>query len=91
MQLEKAPMPIGWHVVVFPDVIDNKVDIDQWTADACKWLKDWSVTGTFWAFLHGVNGKERERLSPIFYFSEKMDNWPAANEFADKFGGKVLK
>lgn len=83
----ERPTPHGWYTVVFPKVHDQNTILELWLDQVHEWFKLRDIKQKFWCFAHGVEKKEMNRISPVFFFKDEMD----AASMMWRFNGELLK
>jgi hypothetical protein len=82
----ERPTAHGWTSVVFPNIHDQNTILETWLDEVHKWLRDRDIKAVFWCYAHGVEKKQMNRLSPVFFFKDSLEAasmmWRFKGEFA---------
>ena len=68
----ERPKAYGWHSVVFPNVHDENTILELWLDRVYKWLNERNIKAYFWCYAHGVEKKQANRISPVFFFKDDI-------------------
>jgi len=83
----ERPNVYGWHTVVFPKIHDGNTNLEIWQQEVYKWFVLRGIIKYTSCYAHGIEKKEQNKISPVFFFKDEFE----AAQMMWRFAGEVLR